>query len=90
MYVAGEAAVRQGIAELRAKIERERAFAIERVERLRRFARDEALEHREREEWRAFHDRTRIMEQEIQVMVSALAQVEAFRQPPPVIIPLPE
>ena len=89
MYVSDEQAVRDGIATFQEiQIEQERAFTIERIERLRRFATGETLDRREREEWRHFHERTYVMEREIEVMIRALADVEAYRLPNPIIVPV--
>lgn len=87
MYVTDETAVRETIATNNARIEKEHAFTIERVERLRRFARtDEEMLDREREEWRRFHAIIRPMEQENEVLIKALANLKSFESPAPIII----
>ena len=83
MYAADEDAVREQIANHRAKIEEEHAFTMERVNRLRRFVREEELDRREREEWRHFNDRIYPLQQEIEVMIRTLADCAWLRASPP-------
>ena len=74
--------VREAIATLQNRIAQERAFTVERVERLRRFAKGE------REEWEHFALRTGPMQQELDTITSALADYYGSRNPPPVTVRL--
>jgi hypothetical protein len=81
--------VREAIATLQNRIAQERAFTVERVERLRRFATGARLKKREREEWEHFAMRTGPMQQELDVITNALADYYGSRNPPPVVIAAP-
>lgn len=84
---ADETAAREHIATLRNQIEQERAFTVERTDRLRRFARGDELDRRLREEWEHFADRTRPMQQEIDATIKLLTKIDGFKVPPPIFIP---
>lgn len=81
----GEKAIREAIAMNHNRIAQERAFTIERIDRLQRFARGDLFKQREREEWNAFNDRIHYLVRENEVMVQTLADLEATRASPPVI-----
>lgn len=82
-----EMATREAIAMNNNRIAQERAFTVDRIDRLRRFSRTDLFEKREREEWRAFHERVYYLERENDVMIRALTDLHASKAPPPIFIP---
>lgn len=87
-YVADLNAANESLAQLKAMRAQEEASTIDRVERLRRFVRDDdVLRDRERAEWRAFSMRVAPIEREIGVLASLIAQVKSLEAPAPVILP---
>lgn len=77
--------VKEHAATLQNRIEQERAFTIERVERLARFTRGENYNRRVREEWEHFVLRTGPMQQELDLVMKALADYYGMRSTAPVV-----
>lgn len=79
-----EASARELIAAHLGQIAQERAFTIDRIERLRKFVRNDAqLKERERAEWITFHNQVRPIELEIETMVKLLAERAILQAPSP-------
>lgn len=77
--------IRDYIATLRNSIENERAFTIDRVERLGRFMDGMRLYMRREDEWHRFHERTRPMQQEIDHYIELLARIASLTLPAPIV-----
>jgi hypothetical protein len=88
MYASDADAVRQGIADLRNKIQQERSATVERCQRLRAVC-DDAKDcyRKEHDEWERFYKTVRPMEAEVEVMILALANVVGLSETPPIILP---
>lgn len=82
-----EDSVREAIATNNNRIAQERAFTVERIDRLRRFAREDMFKQHEREEWNHFHDRVYFLERETEAMIQTLATALSYQSPAPVFVP---